>query len=311
MHSPVGGIEAGGTKFVCAVGTGPDDVREELRYPTTTPEETIGTAIEFFRRQQALQGPLSAIGIAAFGPIDPRPGSPAYGFITTTPKSGWRNTDFASRVARALRLPVGFDTDVNVAALGEASWGAARGLDSFLYLTIGTGIGGGGLLGGQLMHGLLHPEMGHMRVPHDRRADPYPGCCPFHGDCLEGLASGPAIEGRWGQPATSLPPEHPAWALEAEYLALAMANLICTVSPQRILLGGGVMDQPQLFPRIRTRVQQLLAGYVQMPEILDAIVEYLVPPALGARAGVLGALALAHRVAGQISLSPRPPASSW
>jgi fructokinase len=295
MNTLVGGIEAGGTKFVCAVGTGPDDVRAEIRYPTTAPEETIDRAIAFFREQQGQHGPLAAVGIAAFGPLDPQPGSPTFGFITTTPKPGWRNTDFAGRVRRALQLPVGFDTDVNVAALGEARWGAAQGLDSFIYLTIGTGIGGGGLSGGRLMHGLIHPEMGHIRLPHDRQADPYPGGCPFHGDCLEGLASGPALEGRWGRPAATLPPDHPAWALEADYLAWALVNFICTLSPQRIVLGGGVMDQGHLFPLVRSRVQQHLAGYVQSPAILEHIDTYVVPPGLGSRAGVLGAFALAHQ----------------
>lgn len=294
----VGGMEAGGTKFVCAVGTGPQDVRAEIRFRTTAPEETLGRALDFFRQQQAEQGPLAAVGIAAFGPVDPQPGSPTFGFITTTPKPGWQNTDFAGRVARELRVPVGFDTDVNVAAWGEARWGAAQGLDSFIYLTIGTGIGGGGLGGGRLMHGLMHPEMGHIRVPHDRQADPYPGCCPFHGDCLEGLASGPALQGRWGQPAETLPADHPAWALEAEYLALALANFVCTLSPQRIVLGGGVMDQPQLWPLLLRRVPQLLAGYIQSPALLQHIDQYLVPPGLGTRAGVLGALALAQQQAG-------------
>ncbi|MCY2992431.1 MAG: ROK family protein [Planctomycetota bacterium] len=295
MNQLVGGIEAGGTKFVCAVGTGPDDVRAEVRFPTIAPAETIGRAIDFFLQQQVEHGPLAAIGIAAFGPLDPQPGSPTFGTITTTPKPGWRDTDFVGPVQRALRIPVGFDTDVNVAAVGEARWGAAQGLNSFIYLTIGTGIGGGGLIGGQLLHGLIHPEMGHIRLPHDRQADPYPGCCPFHGDCLEGLASGPAIEGRWGQPAATLAVDHPAWALEAEYLALAVVNFVCTLSPQRIVLGGGVMDQQHLFPLVRRKVQQYLAGYVQSPAILDRIADYIVPPGLGSRAGVLGALALAQQ----------------
>ena len=295
MNKLVGGIEAGGTKFVCAVGTGPDDVRAEVRFPTTAPDETIGRAIDFFRQQQTQHGPLAAVGIAAFGPLDPQPGSPTFGYITTTPKPGWRDTDFVGPVQRALRIPVGFDTDVNVAAVGEARWGAAQGLDSFIYLTIGTGIGGGGLIGGQMLHGLIHPEMGHIRLPHDRQADPYPGCCPFHGDCLEGLASGPAIEGRWGQSAGTLAVDHPAWALEAEYLALALVNFICTLSPQRIVLGGGVMDQQHLFPLVRRKVQQYLAGYVQSPAILEHIADYIVPPGLGPRAGVLGAMALAQQ----------------
>jgi fructokinase len=297
MSTLVGGIEAGGTKFVCAVGSGPDDVRALVRIPTTSPAETIGQAIEFFRTQRELLGPLAAIGIASFGPIDPQIGSPRFGYITSTPKAGWRDTDFAGVVSHGLGVPVGFDTDVNVAALGEFRWGAGQGLKNLMYLTIGTGIGGGGLVNGSLLHGLIHPEIGHIRIPHDRLADPFPGCCPFHGDCLEGLASGPAMNQRWQQPAENLPADHPAWSLEADYLALAMVNLICTLSPQRIILGGGVMSHLQLFPLIRQRVQQLLSGYVQSPAILDQIDGYIVPPGLGDRSGVLGAFALAQQAA--------------
>ena len=298
MSVLVGGIEAGGTKFVCAVGTGPDDIRDEIRYPTTTPSETIWRAIEYFRDAQRRYGPLAAIGIASFGPVDPNPASPTFGYITSTPKPGWRDTEFAGVVRRELGLPVGFDTDVNVAAVGEATWGAAQGLDTFLYLTIGTGIGGGGLVGGQLMHGLLHPEMGHIRVPHDHTADPFAGVCPFHGDCLEGLAAGPAIEARWGRTAADLAPDHPAWRLEAQYLAFALVNFVCTLSPQRIILGGGVMDQQQLFPWIRNKVQELLADYVRADAILAGIDDYIVSPGLGNRSGVLGAIALAQRQLG-------------
>ena len=295
-----GGIEAGGTKFVCAVGSGPDDIRAETRFPTTTPEETIGQAIAFFREQREQHGELAALGIAAFGPLDPDPASTTYGYITSTPKPGWANTDFAGPLARALNLPVAFDTDVNGAALGEGRWGAAQGLDTFIYLTIGTGIGGGAMVGGSLLHGLLHPEMGHVRLPHDRQQDPYPGRCPYHGDCLEGLASGPAIAARWGRPAETLPVDHPAWSLEAHYLALGLVNFIVTLSPQRMILGGGVMEQAHLFPLVRRRVLELLNGYVQSPRLLEAIDTYIVPPALGRRAGVLGALALARQA--------RPPA---
>lgn len=294
-----GGLEAGGTKFVCAVGTGPDDIRAEVQFPTTTPQETIDRAIGFLAPFNA---EMTSIGISSFGPVDLKPASPTYGFITSTPKPGWANTDLAGPVGRALGLPVGFDTDVNGAALGEHRWGAAQGLDTFLYLTIGTGIGGGGMVGGKLMHGLVHPEMGHIRLPHDPggqgpHADPFEGVCPFHGDCLEGLATGPALEARWGQRGETLPRDHPAWPLEAHYLALGLVNLICTVSPQRIILGGGVMEAGHLFPLIRAEVQELLNGYVQAPEILDDIDRYIVPPVLGGRAGVLGAIALAERAA--------------
>ena len=293
-----GGIEAGGTKFVCAVGSGPGDLREEIRFPTAGPEEAIGRAIDFFRRHAARE-PLAGVGIAAFGPLDPNPASPTFGYITTTPKPGWAHTDFAGPIRRALDVPVGFDTDVNGAALGEWRWGAAQGLDTFIYLTIGTGIGGGGMVNGGLIHGLIHPEMGHIRIPHDWQADPYPGFCSYHGDCFEGLAAGPALEGRWGQPGATLPADHPAWPLEAHYLALGLIGTICILSPQRIILGGGVMEQPQLFPLVRARVQELLKRYLQAPAILEEIDSYIVPPALGNRAGVLGAIALAQRAAGQ------------
>ncbi len=242
------------------------------------------------------RGDPAAIGIAAFGPLDPDPASPTYGHITTTPKEGWAHTDFVGALRRHFDGPIAFDTDVNGAALGEWRWGAARGLDTFIYLTVGTGIGGGGMARGRLLHGLIHPEMGHIRLARDPQRDPFAGICPFHGDCLEGLASGPALEKRWGQKAETLPPDHPAWDLEADYLAQALHNFICVLSPQRIILGGGVMQQRHLFPRIRARVLASLNGYVQSPALLERIDEYIVPPALGSRAGVLGAIALGERV---------------
>lgn len=290
MRELFGGIEAGGTKFVCAVSDGDGHISAETRFPTTTPDETIGRAIDFF---QPYASQLDAIGIASFGPVDPNPASPTWGYITTTPKPHWANVNFAGRLRDHFSVPVGFDTDVNGAALGEHRWGAAQGLDSFIYYTIGTGVGGGGMLGGKLMHGLIHPEMGHMRFQVDKVRDPFPGNCPYHGDCFEGLAAGPAIEKRWGKAGVDLPADHPAWALEADYIAQAMHNTICMLSPQRIILGGGVMSQPQLFPMVRQRTVELLNGYVQAPEILDHIDDYIVPPGLGNRAGVLGAIALA------------------
>lgn len=293
MASMFGGIEAGGTKFICAVGTGPDDLRAEARFPTTTPEATIHSAIEFFRQQTNRFGKLEAIGVASFGPLDPRPDSPTYGYITTTPKPGWANTNFIHPLQEAFEVPVGFDTDVNAAAFGEYRWGAGQDLDTILYLTIGTGIGGGAVVGGKIVHGLLHPEMGHIHIPHDRQADPYEGYCPYHQDCFEGLACGPAIEKRWGRRGESLPANHPAWEMEANYLALALANYVFTLSPQRIILGGGVMQQTQLFPLIRARLLEIINGYLRSPQILSGIDEYIVPPGLGSRSGVLGAIALA------------------
>jgi fructokinase len=286
-----GGIEAGGTKWVCAVAAGPDEVVAHTAFPTTTPDETLGRAIEFFRQQPA----LAALGIGSFGPIDVADGSPTWGFITTTPKPHWANVDVVGAMRRAFDLPIGWDTDVNAAAFGEYRWGAGQGLESLAYLTIGTGIGAGVMVNGALLHGLLHPELGHVLLPHDRARDPFDGVCPFHGDCLEGLAAGPALGKRWGQPAETLPADHPAWELEAHYLALALVNLICTLSPQRIIMGGGVMQQPQMFPLIRREVAALLNGYLAAPALGPDSESYIVPPGLGTRSGMLGAIALAER----------------
>jgi fructokinase len=278
-----GGIEAGGSKFVCAVGSGPADL-QTFEFPTTQPSETIARAVEFFRGR----APVAAVGIASFGPIDPDPGSPAFGYITSTPKQAWRNCDIAGEVGRALGVPIAFDTDVNAAALAEFRWGAGRGLVSFIYVTVGTGIGGGAMLDGRLLHGRSHPEMGHVRTPHDRVRDPFPGNCTYHGDCLEGLAAGPAIEARWGQSGRLLPDGHAAWDLEAEYLALGILSWTCTLAPERIILGGGVMEREELLPKIRARVAELLNSYMEPPD--------LVPPELGRRAGVLGAIAMANGI---------------
>ncbi len=290
--APVGGIEAGGSKFVCLVGGGPDTIAARVEFPTASPREMIGRVVEFFRAQANAQ-PLAAIGIASFGPLDLDPRSPRFGYLTSTPKSGWQDVDLVGPVRKALGLPVALDTDVNAAALGEKRWGAARDVETFVYLTVGTGIGGGGMVEGRLIHGVLHPEMGHMRIPHDRQADPFAGSCPFHGDCWEGLAAGPAIEARWGTKAEHLPADHRAWRLEAHYLALGLANLICVLSPQRIILGGGVMQRAGLLPLIRQDTLELLNGYIQVAAILDHIDEFIVPARLGANAGALGAMALA------------------
>jgi fructokinase len=233
---------------------------------------------------------LEALGIGAFGPLDVRRDSPTWGTITTTPKPGWRDTDLVGPPAAALGVPVVIDTDVNVAALGEWRHGGARGLDTFCYLTVGTGIGGGVFANRRVVHGLMHPEVGHMTVPHDRGRDPFPGCCPYHGDCLEGLASGTALRERWGAPGEEL--SDPAvWELEAEYLALGLMNVVMVVSAERIVLGGGVGRTPGLLPLVRARLRDLLAGYVDHPA-LEEIDDYLVPPALGPRAGVIGAIEL-------------------
>lgn len=291
------GMEAGGTKWVCMVADSPDDIRSATRFPTTQPKETIGIALEFFQDQTRQHGKLSGIGIGSFGPLDLNPSSLTYGFLTTTPKPGWANTDLLGPFREVFDLPIGFDTDVNAAALGESRWGAAQGLTDFIYLTIGTGIGGGGMANGGLIHGLVHPEMGHMRIPHDWEADPFPGVCPYHGDCFEGLATGPAIHERWGQKGETLPRDHPAWQLEARYMAMGLANLVVILSPQRIILGGGVMEQDQLYPLVRREVKEILNDYISTPEILVEIEQFIVPPGLGSQAGVLGAIALAQEAA--------------
>ncbi|MFW6089916.1 MAG: ROK family protein [Gemmatimonadota bacterium] len=291
MSRLVGAIEAGGTKFVCAVGTGPEDLREEIRYPTTDPDETIGRAVSFFRGISEAGGALDGIGIGSFGPVDLRPESPTWGYVTTTPKTGWSDTCFAARVRDELQVPVAFDTDVNAAAVGEWRWGAGRGLDALVYVTVGTGIGGGAVYAGRPLHGMMHPEMGHLPVPRDTRRDPLESVCPFHESCLEGLASGPALEARWGRPPEELPTDHEAWPLEAEYLALGCVAIALALSPQRIVLGGGVMQRADLFPMIRRKFRDALGGYLATTPAAEPGT-YLVPPELGDRAGVLGALAL-------------------
>jgi fructokinase len=287
-----GAIEAGGTKFVCAVGSGPDDLRGRIELPTTTPGETLERVLGFFE-VQARREPLEAFGVASFGPIEVHLNSPGFGHITSTPKPGWQNVDLVGPLRRAFKLPVAFDTDVNAAALGERRWGRARGLNTFIYVTVGTGIGGGAMAEGRLLHGVLHPEMGHMRIAHDWRTDPFPGNCPFHGDCFEGLAAGPAIKARWGVSSRELPADHRAWDLEAHYMALGVVGMVCTLSPQRIIVGGGVMHQAGLYPMIRSKTLKLLNDYIRVPEIVERIDEYIVPPQLGDNAGVLGAIALA------------------
>ncbi len=293
-HLLYGGIEAGGTKFVCTVGYDPEHILAETRFPTTTPKETLNQAVAFFQEQMQ-RTPLEAIGVAAFGPLDLDLNSPNYGHIASTPKPGWSGADIIGPLKAGLKIPIGLDTDVNGAALGEHRWGAAQELDNFVYLTIGTGIGGGAMVNGQMLHGLLHPEMGHFMMARDSENDPFVGHCPFHGDCFEGLASGPAIEARWGQKAQTLSPEHPAWKLEVHYIAQAVHALVTILSPQRIILGGGVMEQKHLFPMIRQETIASLNGYVQHSAILEKIDTFIVPPGLGNKAGMLGAIVLAQQ----------------
>jgi len=292
-----GGVEAGGTKFVCVVGSGPEDIRREERFPTTTPQETIGRMIAFFEKAQNEIGTgIESFGVASFGPIDLDMQSATFGYITSTPKPGWKNTDLIGPLKEKFSKPVAFDTDVNGAAIGEGKWGAGKGLSQFIYITIGTGVGGGAIVNGKPLHGLIHPEMGHMLLPHDWEIDPFEGHCPFHGDCFEGMASGPALKARWGVPADTLPVTHPAWDLEADIIASALQNLICVLSPERIILGGGVMQQAHLFPLVRVKVMQKLNDYVQSPAILQAIDQFIVPPGLGNQAGMLGSIAMAQNM---------------
>jgi fructokinase len=285
-----GGVEAGGTKFTCVVATAPKSPPvAELKVRTTTPDETLGKVIRFFKEHD-----LKALGISSFGPLDLRRESPTYGYVTETPKEGWKHTNFARLFERALGVPTGFDTDVNASALAEARYGAAQGLSHVIYVTVGTGIGGGAVINGEMVHGLMHPEMGHLPVPR-RPHDIYRGCCPFHGDCLEGMACGPAIEERWKQPASSLPFDHEAWEFEAYYLARAVCAMVYTISPQRIIFGGGVMSQKQLFPLIRKQAVEMLHGYIQSESIIHHVEEFIAEPGLGGRSGAVGALELALR----------------
>lgn len=294
----IGAIEAGGTKFVCGVGTGPDDLKAEIRFPTTTPQETLAKAVACLQDFSTQHGPLDAIGIGCFGPVDIRPQSPTWSQIAATPKPGWRGTNVSQPFQQAFNLPIGFNTDVNGAALGEWLWGAGKGLDTIVYLTIGTGIGGGVIAGGKLVHGLWHPEVGHMPLPRESDDTDFQGICPYHGGaCAEGLASGPAMRARWGKPAQDLPPDHPAWDREARYLASLCVNLIALFSPERIILGGGVMEQRALLPLIRAHVSQRLKGYFPGLEKQGAIDTLIVPPALGPHAGLYGAIALGLQAA--------------
>lgn len=280
-----GALEAGGTKMVCAVGNEKGEILDRVSIPTKTPEETMPEMAAYF----ADKG-IAALGIACFGPIDLNRKSPTYGYITTTPKLAWKNYDICGYFRERLKVPVGFDTDVNGSMLGEATWGCARGLDTAIYITIGTGVGVGVLAGGKLLHGMQHPEGGHILLP-VRADDSYGGKCPYHGTCLEGLASGPAIEARWGAPAKELADRDEVWDLEAWYIAHALTDYIMILSPQKIILGGGVMHQTQLMSRIRAYVKEMIGGYLVTKE-LDDLENYIVLPSLDDNQGIMGALKL-------------------
>jgi fructokinase len=295
MKKLYGGIEAGGTKFVCVVASGPGQIVDEIRFMTTMPDETLGKAIQFFQPFVA-SGQINAIGVGAFGPLDSNPQSPTYGFVTATPKPGWSNTNVLGTLRQALKINIAVDMDVNTAALGEYLWGASKGCDPSLYLTIGTGIGGGYIVNGRPLIGLLSLEMGHILIPHNRELDPFPGNCPFHGNCFEGLASGPAIQKRLGVTGAVVPEEDAFWDIEADYIAAALMNYILTLSPKKIVLGGGVMQRDFLFPKIHRRVLELLNGYVSSKKVLREIEDYVVAPRLGNQSGSLGAIALAMQM---------------
>jgi fructokinase len=289
-----GGVETGGTWIVCGLGTGPGEIVAQETFRTAQPRETLDRIAGFF---EAHPRP-AAIGVGSFGPVDLDPRSPTWGHVTTTPKPGWAHTSVASALRDRLGIPVSFDTDVNAAAIAEHRWGAGRDAESLCYLTVGTGIGAGLVIDGRPRHGLIHPEVGHMRIPRDRERDPFAGVCPVHGDCWEGLASGKAIRERWGADPAELADDHPAWELEAEYLALGILSIVCVISPHRVIAGGGVMERASLLPAIGLRLRGLLAGYLESAMLGDEIDRYLVAPELGDRAGVLGAIALAQSRSG-------------
>ncbi len=281
----LGAIEAGGTKFVCAVGDEKGNIVDRIQIPTTVPAETMPNVVEFFN-----QYPIKAIGVGSFGPIDVNPESATFGNITSTPKPGWRDYPFVQSLRDAFSVPIGFNTDVNAAALGEVTFGAAKGLDSCLYITVGTGIGAGAIVQGKLLQGLSHPEMGHILVRRHPN-DEFRGECPYHHDCLEGLAAGPAIEARWGAKGDQLVDRMEVWDLEGYYIAQALMQYVLILSPKKIILGGGVMNQKQVFISVYKYLQEFLNEYVVLPELAD----YIVSPGLGDHAGITGSLILAHQ----------------
>lgn len=289
----IGGIEAGGTKMVCAVGDENGVIRDRVSFPTRQPKETFEDMISYYRNWD-----IQALGVGCFGPLDLNKASETYGYITRTPKAGWENCDVVGTFRNALNVPVGFDTDVNGAILGEVTWGAAKGAESAIYITVGTGVGVGVYVNGGLLHGLVHPEGGHILIERHPK-DTYKGRCPFHGNCIEGLASGPAVEERWGRKGIELADRDEVWELEAYYVAQAITDYIMVYSPQKIILWGGIMHQEKLFGMIRKEVQRLLNGYVSHKAILENIDDYIVPPALGEDPGIMGAIKLGLNALGQ------------
>jgi fructokinase len=306
-----GGIEFGGTKVVCAIGTGPDDIRALERLPTEDPDATLDAVAAWFRHATAADGPVRAVGVSAFGPIETRRDRPAFGRLLATPKPGWSGIDLVGPLRAALGVPIGLETDVVGAALAEGRWGAARDVASFVYLTIGTGIGGGAVADGRPIPGVPHAEMGHQSVGR-QPDDTFEGVCPYHGDCLEGLASGPAIRARWGAPGETLRDERLAAAvdLEARYLADGLRTIVYVLAPGRIVVGGGVAELPGLLPRLRERLRESLSGYPGIAEHAEA--DFVRPVALGGLAGVLGGFIVAEQAAmgAPTGVSPTPPGGS-
>jgi len=282
----LGALEAGGTKMVCAIGNEKGEIFERISIPTETPDITMPKIVEYFQGKG-----IEALGIGCFGPIDLNRDSETYGYITTTPKLAWSNYNIVGVLKDALRIPVGFDTDVNGSMLGEATWGCAQGLECSMYITIGTGIGAGIIANGKLLHGMLHPEAGHLlmrRYPDDT----YEGKCPYHKTCLEGMAAGPAIEDRWGKKGVELADRKEVWEMEAYYIAQALVDYIMVLSPQKIILGGGVMHQEHMMPLVLKELKEQLGGYIQTKEI-ENLAEYIVLPSLDDNQGIMGALKLA------------------
>lgn len=293
IRGHVAGIEAGGTKFVCATAKDSADLLNRTRIPTQDPKATYAAVVAYLQAQEQQNGPLDAIGLASFGPLDVNPSSAEFGRMGNTPKPGWPGFDMLAPLREHFAVPLALQTDVNGSALGESLWGAGRGLDSVLYITIGTGIGGGALHKGYFLGQLAHSEMGHIRLAREAQDASFAGICPAHGDCFEGLASGPAIKARWGQPAETLPADHPAWVLEAAYIAQALFNYILILFPQRVILGGGVMRQPQLWPLIREQLAAKLGDYVPLEKLDISLEDWIVPPTREGDSALLGALALA------------------
>ncbi len=284
----LGALEAGGTKMVCAIGDETGKIFEQISIPTRTPEDTIPEIIDYFQKAQ-----IEALGIGCFGPIDPDKQSATYGYITSTPKLAWANFNIVNAFEKELNCPVGFDTDVNGSVLGEVTFGQAKGKSCVVYVTIGTGVGAGIYIEGKLLHGMLHPEAGHVMIQR-REGDNYQGKCPYHKTCLEGMAAGPAVEERWGRKAVELKDRKEVWDLEAYYIAQALTGYILTLSPEMIILGGGIMHQEQLFPMIRSYVKEMLGGYIRTEE-LENMENYIVPASLNDDQGIMGALELGRR----------------